>query len=84
MQIQSYTQSPVSAIPQSFCVVLFNHGRAKRQVILDNDVTFSEAMSKARSFPLMTHERLTVYRGVFGKDGGLRESYTRTGKRIIH
>lgn len=80
MQAQSYTNTTI--IPQSFSVFLFGHrvkGEEKPPVEIESGVTFNAALDKARHFPLMRHERLTVYRGIYGKDGGAHEVYTRKG-----
>lgn len=82
MQLQSCTQQAAKIIPQTFCVVLCNHGKARKDVVIEEATTFNNAMDKARHFPLMAQERITVYRGAFGKGGGLRETYTRTAKSI--
>lgn len=82
MQIQPYNQG--EAPSKAFSIVLYGNrakGQPKPPVEIDIDNDFNHAIETARTFPIMPHERLTVYRGVYGKETGLREVYTRIGKR---
>lgn len=79
MQLHSYTTQQNT--PKTFSVVLFNHTKDGAPLELESDINFNAAIDRARHFPLLSHERVAVFRGAFNGNGGAREIYARTGKQ---